>query len=441
MKERITNSKIISYKMKSQPSSLNKTRVMKHKNKKALNCVISNLISCLRKGERLIYSRDKFMVAFNGISNSQIMSAVDFLVSEGLVVNTVGTSSIPVELRSPSILDPTSKFVEMFSPLLDDTLPNPLPAEEVHYKQAVMHSERAYLDTVEVVELRDLRKSPKLYRNTLELRVMQDGVRALNLVNSRHTFLSGVGEEITNVYVRIFSRGDFALGGRWYRAGILHLYNKTEKARLDVTIDGSSVVEVDFSCLHFRIVAAMFGIDEDSVPMDLYTEPLKRLVPEEDWADYDSKTDRNIIKLAINILFNAGSSLSAATGAIRNVLRGLTEEEKKESRISSAKATVDLILECYPDFSPYMRGAVDNLGLVLQRCDSDIAERVVGEFVSKGKPILPIHDSFLVKEEDLDLLLNSMGNSFREQLGVDFIVPCTVEYKLNGKVVEQHVLL
>lgn len=438
---KLINSKLLTYNIKTRPSVSNKTRLMKHKNKKALNCVVSNLMSCVRKGEQLIYLRGKFTHTFNSLTSAQIVSAVDFLVDCGLVHNEIGVGSVHKDFRSHSILTPTELFLETFEPLIVNTTTMPLPREEEAYKPSTLLTELDYLQTVEVVELRDLSKIAIPYKNTKEIKEMREVVRSLNLLNSKHVFLCKNGDEITNVYARIFSREDFNLGGRWYRSGIMSLHNRTTKARLDVTIDGDSVVEVDFSCLHFRIAAALFGIDEDLIPIDLYTEPLKKLLKEgEDWLEYDSVTDRSIIKLAVNILFNS-KSLRSASGAIKRVLEELSPSEREKSRLASSQDVVALVFECYPEYIPYFRGEVENLGLILQRRDSNIVDRVVREFISFDKPILPIHDSFLVKEEDLDLLLNSMEKGFKDELGVDFLIPVSVEYKLKGKVVKKQIIL
>ena len=434
------NTKLLSYNIKVRPYVSNKTRSMSHKNKKALNCVCSNLVACLRKGQTLVYSRDKYKSS-KGLSVAQIISAIDFLVLEGLVENVVGVQSFFKDFRNPSMIKPTEALVRLFEPLLDKSLPTTLPRDENLYNSSVGTVEIDYLNSVDVIELRNSNKKAIDFTLTSEIKEMQKVIRKLNEVNSKHTFMCKERGEMTNIYTRIFSREDFGLGGRWYRAGILEVKNKESRARLDVTIDGEAVVEVDFSCLHFRTVAAMFGVPEELVPLDLYTEPLKRLLQTgEDWSEYDNSVDRNIIKLAVNILFNS-RSLRSAAGAISETLRCLPPQDREKSRLGGSQDVIELLAECYPEFVPYFRGEIENLGLILQRADSNIVERVVREFISHNKPILPVHDSFLCKADDLDLLLEAMGRGFRDELGVDFIVPVVVEYKLDGKVERSQVLL
>ena len=49
--------------------------------------------------------------------------------------------------------------------------------------------------------------------------------------------------------------------------------------------------------------------------------------------------------------------------------------------------------------------------------DSDIAVRVCNHFVSRNRPIIPVHDSFVVWDVDGDMLLRSMVDSFKQVTG------------------------
>lgn len=435
------NTKLLNYNIRVRAYVSNKTRSMSHKNKKAINCICSNIIACIRGNQTLVYSRNRYTGSTSSLTTAQIISAIDFLAKEGLVENIIGDASFFKDFRNPSTIIPLQGFVELFEPLLDKSLPTTFPRDESLYNPIVGTVEIDYLDSVDVIELRNFNKKAIDFKLTSEIREMQEVVRSLNAVNNKHSFLCKDGFEMTNIYARVFSREDFGLGGRWYRAGILNLKNGKDKSRLDVTIDGEPVVEVDFSCLHFRIVAAMFSISEELVPLDLYAEPLKTLIKEgESWGQYDSSVDRRIIKLAVNILFNS-KSLRSATGAIRDVLSCLPPQDKEKSRLGGSQDVIGLLSSTYPEFLPYFRGEVDNLGLILQKCDSNIVERVVKVFISLEKPILPVHDSFVVKREDLNVLLVAMEKGFKDELGVDFIVPLVLEYRLNGKVDKQQILM
>ena len=52
------------------------------------------------------------------------------------------------------------------------------------------------------------------------------------------------------------------------------------------------------------------------------------------------------------------------------------------------------------------------IGVLLQKMDSDIAEEIMLHFLRKGEVVLPVHDSFLVKEHLADDLLEVMRDVF-----------------------------
>jgi hypothetical protein len=58
-------------------------------------------------------------------------------------------------------------------------------------------------------------------------------------------------------------------------------------------------------------------------------------------------------------------------------------------------------------------------GMSLQFYDSQMAEHVMLAFAKDKKPILPVHDSFLVLEDDQALLLKRMKTAYQQVLGKD----------------------
>lgn len=56
-------------------------------------------------------------------------------------------------------------------------------------------------------------------------------------------------------------------------------------------------------------------------------------------------------------------------------------------------------------------------GMELMYIDSQIATETINYFVKQNKPILPIHDSFIVKELDQDYLLASMPKVIERAVG------------------------
>lgn len=383
-----------------------------------LSVVVSNLLSCIRKDNVLVYSRNKSLPTMGSrkITARKVIRAVDFLEKEGLVVNHIGVGHASIYERKISFLEPTGKFMDLWR---EDLVEKVL-------------AEKSYLEAVEVVEVRGLEDIAKkgVYTQT-DFNTLAEVVRSLNKLNDSFDIKDKHGKQLNNMYCRVFN-GGLDLGGRFYKADVLSIRNKEEDAgsRLGITIDGESVVEVDYSNLHFRIASAMESLSPSLVPTDVY----------EGVVDGEcSAVDRSIVKVSVNIMFNS-SSVEQARKAIQGVINSKSSEEKAEYTLGTAKSVIALIRMAYPHHA-HLLCADDNFGLILQNQDATLAESVAKVFIEKGKPILIVHDSFLVRSYDMDLLLQSMGDCFRSQFFVDYGVPVKVEYLENGEVLDYRLVV
>lgn len=74
------------------------------------------------------------------------------------------------------------------------------------------------------------------------------------------------------------------------------------------------------------------------------------------------------------------------------------------------------IVDSYPECADHFgKGA----GLRLQRLDSDLAEAVMLRFADMGYACLPVHDSFIVHHDMLDVLEDTMKAVFKDMFGVE----------------------
>ncbi len=78
-----------------------------------------------------------------------------------------------------------------------------------------------------------------------------------------------------------------------------------------------------------------------------------------------------------------------------------------------AEEVFDRIYSMLPEFEPFFCNE-NCTGMFLQNKDAAITEKIVMGFVNEQVPILPIHDSFIVEEQYLVMLLESMESAFRE---------------------------
>jgi hypothetical protein len=409
------NSKLLTYKIKVRQEISRKVREMDYKDKSTLGCVVSNLVSSLRKSVKLVYSRSLGKtknVGRKAINSRKVMKAIDFLEREGYILNSIGRPSASKDYRSVSYIDATPLFRELFS------------------NQLLMEvCEEDYQEGIEVIELRDENKNPVMFRQTEMIREMKEVVKALNAMNEKAEVRDGEGQILTNFYCRVFNE-EFSYGGRFYRADILQLKNSDHKRRLDITIDGKPVVEIDFANLHFRIAAARKGVCLfEDVPVDIYSDMLE---------DETNMVDRSMVKLAVNVMFNCRTREKARM-AIQSEINAMKPEDKAIYTLGNAKAVMLLIEDTYLEFI-HLFCRSDSYGRELQNEDSNLANSILKKMIDKGIVCLPCHDSFIVQREHEGFLLNAMGDCFREQFDIDTEIPVTLSYQDDGKLVQHKIL-
>lgn len=407
----LVNTRLLTYDIKVSKGVSNSIRNMGYRDLTTLGVVITNLIACLKKNNLLVYSRNsstRKLVSKKGINVNKVIKCVNFLTEQGYVINTVGKAHKIKEKRQISFIVPTYKFIQ-----------------EWQTEELMEESMKAYEDTFEVVELRDKDKNAIPYRNSQDIKKMEDVVRKLNHMNESFKIEDGNGRTLTNFYCRIFNES-FAFGGRFYKADVLAIKNRDTDARLDIKIDGQEVCEIDFCNLHFRIAAALKDIDVEYLPLDVYSSILE---------DESNMVDRRIVKLAVNIMFNCYTE-EVAVDAIRKEINLMKAEDKAKYTLGNAQAVILLICNAYPQFVDLFCSA-ESYGRVLQNADSNLANDILEVMIEKNIPCLPVHDSFVIQLKHADLLSNVMGDCFRKRFGVDYPVPITMSWKEAGQTIEE----
>jgi len=365
----------------------------------AAGVLVVNLLSCTRKDSMLVYSRDNTRKKQTGmyyhlynrkrVSAYKLVKVVDWMCANGWCYGSTGSRELVCgEVHDfPSWVCATKQLTELFS------------------EPMIEQSEQTYRETLQTILLRDEGKRLIDYDDTSKTKNMRQVVQELNEVNASYTFIDSDGRLLDNSQiVRIFN-GSFASGGRFYRHDILTLPNsilddngqkvrlEPGKTRLGVTIDGEDVAEVDFVCLHPTLLYDLCRLERQWVN-DLYS-----------YLGAGTEDERNALKVAVNVLLNARTK-KAAIGAIENELpkyvRGWGAREivqKIEQKLSSVK---------------HMFCCNQSTGLWLQNVESEIMSRVVSNFVAANAPLLPVHDSAIVREKDVDTLVQSMGKYYCE---------------------------
>jgi len=228
----------------------------------------------------------------------------------------------------------------------------------------------------------------------------QDGY--IKLKNQRRLLLGQVHQPV----VRIFSRGDFDLHGRFYHSAIQQL---PSQEREKLFIDGNPTVELDFTGLHIVLAYALKGIcywaTDGKDPYIL--EPSK--YPE--WfREFPNK--RQCVKLLMTCLINCTDLKSAYKGFRYKASSGSVEKTFTDEQLASLSLAV--VKRHLPIVDTFRRDS----GIRLMRFDSEIAAHVINHFTDLEIPVLCIHDSFIVEQKFIRALEKAMREGFQKVTGV-----------------------
>jgi len=136
---------------------------------------------------------------------------------------------------------------------------------------------------LEIVILRDAGGNPIDYRDNRETRQMRKQLSEFNEALSGQRIALGdriirEGDHLDNggraqvQLHRVFNRGDFNLGGRFYGA---HWQNIGERER--IKINGEDTVELDYAAMHIRLLYAEAGKPPPRDPYDVDGWPRKQI--------------------------------------------------------------------------------------------------------------------------------------------------------------------
>lgn len=415
-------SRLMTYNINLSTSLVNKLRGMKViEDKEVCAVIITNLISCVKRQEKLLYSRHKgnhssAKTKYNrrGIQTSRLLKSIALLENLGYIYNFVGTGHAEKEKRIMSYITPSESFIAEFCSK-DEEVQSAIAAYNASLQTIILRNE--YGKAIDYQDNKNIKKARKI-------------VEKLNKINELYDIRDGEGNTMTNIYSRIFNK-DFEHGGRYFHSDALKIKNKKTKARLDITINGEQVVEIDFSNLHYRITSLMEQISMENLPLDVYMDILPERLQDED--------HRELIKLSINILFNSTTEDSADRAINKEITKFKQQGWNIDKSLSTGKKVREHIYAMTPDFIKcYCRN--DSFGLALQNADSWLAQRVIEKFVEDMKPILPIHDSFVVRMSDVGVLENAMGDAFRAEFGIASLIPLKMSWKSDNVVQESKIL-
>lgn len=251
-----------------------------------------------------------------------------------------------------------------------------------------------YRSDFEVIRLKDATKKMAEYNDTDVTNRMRSRLKEYNdLLAGCDIRLDGsaVGQSVDGTspdfsskrLYRVFNHSRFDHGGRFYGG-----WWQTVKAarRAHILIDGEETVEIDYSAMHCRMCYDLSGrsLSEDDDPYRI--DGLESL--------------RDAVKFGFLVLINlAPSQRGQATDKVKAMIQGKTSFR-------------DLLVAIERRHRPIREWFRSGKGTELQCIDSKVAESVMGYFVGRGIPCLPIHDSFIVPSSARKQLDSTMREAY-----------------------------
>lgn len=177
---------------------------------------------------------------------------------------------------------------------------------------------------------------------------------------------------------RVFNE-DFQHGGRFYGGWWLGL---PKKYRNYIEINRKPTVEVDFSAHHIRMLYARDGL----------------IPPDDPYEIEDCPFTRDDLKTAFLVLINASGR----------------ETTIKACGKQGVKQADEILAFLEIHHKPIAHYFYTGMGLTLQFEDSMLAEEIMLRMLERGATVLPVHDSFIVRNSYEDELKTVMEEVFTE---------------------------
>jgi hypothetical protein len=370
----------------------------------ALECVVYNLllaalIEVKHEGDCVVVvSRDRNsyrkapkVYGYQHIAYENLTTVLDLLHLQGFMGQQRGIKSEGYKKGLRTKIWPTERFTALMNDAIED-----IAVSTINGRGRLV--------------LRDGDGHPQRYIMMGERRMMYKSLQAINSFNEQFAFSyqpRAIFKSFGNLaiaqetapwirleahhlcYDRIFNH-NWDNGGRFYA----DFQNLERAERGSIWIDGQPTVELDFSSLHPTMLYHMSGHALPGKPYQV---------------EGVSLGNRDAAKVALLCVFNAADRRSA-TSAIIKELRERSIVLKDRLRVR------DLIDRLLTAHEPIAKHFFSGVGTRLQFLDSEIAVRILTAFAARSKPCLGIHDSFLVRAEDEDLLRATMEAAYQEVL-------------------------
>ncbi len=182
-----------------------------------------------------------------------------------------------------------------------------------------------------------------------------------------------------------------------------------KKHRQYLLIDDMPTKELDYTAQILNIVASMHGVQLNQHPYAI----------DVGLGNISESSAKFVVKKATVIMLNC-NSIESALQAFRGSISSNDEvwSEIKRCKIDASLEDIAIaeIFEKILNKYPFLREhSFKGQGLTLFKHDAAVARNIMRRFLLADKVVLPIHDGFIVKQDDVDFLYDAMINAWDDR--------------------------
>lgn len=409
------------------------------KNRKELWCIITNTARAIRQQARFMQiprDNDVYVSNKQGISRRKMTTVLDQLVESGYFVFFKGGF---INLRkndlAPSLYEITDKMKEL-------------------WKDIDIEEELVY--DGDLIEIKDRKTKEQLNSNIRGTAEIRSVVGRYNYALSTVDLMYDGMYLPVQQYKRVFS-DSLHLGGRFYNvSGGVQTMKQEDRKKL--MINGEKVVELDFKALHPsilyekkwqenpRLVEYWIENSWDGAYNPYITKGFEAAlyIDEEEVADQINRFGltkynpvRNLFKFAVMTCLNAKRGEKRPITPAAKALTSEWYDDLKKKDQDRKYRGLHVIDGNFPSHAicelvqaanlPIGDSFFSDVGVELQRIDSDIIEQVISSLVEMGEVLYPEHDSVIVRESIEHDVTRLMREAYFNVIGSDQF--CFIEKK------------
>lgn len=360
-----------------------------------LGCIVANAIVAMDEGSGWVhYSRDENRYQGHSIYkpewlfSAQFIRTMDALREAGLIESQVALSGSPGVVARRSVYRSTRQLQAVWGEL------------GISISDAVVDDEARPL-----IHLSTLNGAYLEY-DRRQVAEQEANLRSINAFLAQHEvtlpqpYGLGMSRKAMTLH-RIFNRGSWELGGRFYRGW----WQEVRSAeRPHILIGGEPTIERDYSGFLPRTLYHLKGIDYQADP---YGAP--ELVEAFERAGIDWPDGRPIVKEVFFLMLNA----KGLTGLHRS-----SAIRKLPNTIHYKDAIAALMLHNRRIHDAFFSSS----SLRLMKEESDVCEAILIKGIRDQIPVLPIHDSYIVRSRDDGWLKFHMDKLYNDRFSFSPII-------------------